>query len=171
MKRLLSLTLLSTLGACQQEAPTAAESSNQVVSAPAPPLDHLAPGELAEGSDALFGLTLPRAIKVQRRFRDGAYASGPVSPEDLSNYVRQRVAVAEVEVGAARTVFPRARILAGDASKIYRLEVAPRRGGGSELSVRDVTPVPPPEGLTDAERWRRAGMNPDGTPLNPKALQ
>jgi len=140
-------------------------------SSSAKPLDHLAKGELAAGSDQLFGLQVPRKMKVERRFLDSAHAAGPVSPEDLSNYVRERVSVAQVEVGAARTVFPRVVIRGGDTSRIYRIEVAPRRGGGSELEVRDVTPVPVPPGLTDAERWKRAGLKPDGTPLDPKALE
>lgn len=135
------------------------------------PIDHLAEGELAQGSEQLFGLTIPRKMRVERRFIDAAHAAGPVSPEDLSNYVRQRVSVAQVEIGAARTVFPRVVIHGGDPKKIYRIEVSPRSGGGSELEVRDITPKPVPSGLSDAELWRRAGRNPDGTPIDPKKLE
>jgi hypothetical protein len=38
--------------------------------------------------------------------------------------------------------------------------------------IKDVTPPPPPPpGLTDAERWRAAGLTPDGHPLDPKKLE
>ncbi len=136
-----------------------------------PPVDHLAKGELAQGTDKLFGLPIPRKMRVERRFIDAAHASGPVSPEDLSNYVRQRVSVAQVEIGAARTVFPRVLIHGGDPKRTYRIEVSPRAGGGAELEVRDITPKPVPSGMSDAELWRRAGRNPDGTPIDPKALE
>jgi hypothetical protein len=45
---------------------------------------------------------------------------------------------------------------------------------GTRLIVQDLTPAPPPpkvEGLSDGERWKRAGFGPDGKPLNMKALE
>jgi len=168
-RALASVTLLACAGCANNSDP--APLSATAPSSRAKPLDHLAQGELAPGSERLFGLHVPRKMTVERRFMDSAHAAGPVSPEDLSNYVRERVSVAQVEVGAARTVFPRVVIKAGDTSRVYRIEVAPRRGGGSELEVRDITPLPVPSGLSDAERWKRAGMKPDGTPLDLKSLE
>jgi hypothetical protein len=38
--------------------------------------------------------------------------------------------------------------------------------------IKDVTPPPPPPpGLSDAERWRAAGLTPDGRPLDPKQFE
>ncbi len=135
-----------------------------------PPVDRLAPGELAPGRSEAFGLLLPRDVNVDARFPDAVHASGRVTPEALANYVRTRVEVAHVEIGAARTVFPRARIKGGDVARIYRIDIVPGVAR-TLLLVRDITPPPTVQGISEAERWRRAGMTPDGKPLNEKQLQ
>ncbi len=135
------------------------------------PLDHLAPGELAASKTEVYGFVVPRGMEVESRLPDRAYVSGRVSPEALANYVREQVVVSHVEIGAARTVFPMARIKAGPADRVFNLEVLPD-GPRTRLVIKDVTPPPPPPpGLTDAERWRAAGLTPDGRPLDPKSLE
>jgi hypothetical protein len=135
------------------------------------PVDHLAPDELAPGKVEVYGFPVPRGMEVESRLIDRAYVSGRVSPEALANYVREQVVVSHVEIGAARTVFPFARIKAGPADRIFNLEVLPD-GPRTRLVIKDVTPPPPPPpGLTDAERWRAAGLTPDGRPLDPKKLE
>jgi hypothetical protein len=136
----------------------------------AKPVDRLAPGELAPGRVQAFGLLLPRELTVEARFHDQVHASGPVTPEALANYVRVRVDVVHVEIGAARTVFPRARIKGGDAQRIYRIEVVPS-GPRTRLVIRDTTPPPTVQGISEAERWRRAGMTPSGELVDPKRQQ
>jgi hypothetical protein len=136
-------------------------------------VDRLAPGELPPGEEALFGLLLPKGMKVQGQFTETGLAWGPLPAEEVANYVRSRVDVERVEVGAARTIFPAARIKAGPAEHAFRIEVV-RESVGTRLIVRDLAPTPPPPpapGLTDAERWRRAGFTPDGKPLDMKALE
>jgi hypothetical protein len=169
------LTLLLIGGFClvacsgKRSAPEAASSA-----APAPsqvPLDHLAPDELAPGKAEVYGFAVPRGMEVESRIADRAYVSGRVSPEALANYVRDQVVVSHVEIGAARTVFPMARIKAGPPDRLFTLEVLPD-GQRTRLVIKDVTPPPPPPpGLTDAERWRAAGLTPDGRPLDPKKLE
>ena len=134
------------------------------------PIDRLAPGELAPGRAEAFGFLLPRDLSVEARFHDAVHASGPVKPEALANYVRARVDVAHVEIGAARTVFPRARIKAGNAQRLYRFEVL-ADGGRSKLVVKDVTPPPTVQGISEEERWRRAGMKPNGELIDPQKQQ
>jgi hypothetical protein len=137
------------------------------------PVDRLAPGELAPGTEAVYGLVLPRGMKLAAHFNGVAHATGPVPAEDVANYVRDRVDARRVELGVVGTVFPAVHVAAGDPSRVYRIEVI-STGGGTELVMRDVTPIPaPPEepGLSVAERWRRAGYNPDGTPLDPMHLR
>jgi hypothetical protein len=76
-----------------------------------------------------------------------------------------------VEIGAARTVFPAARIKGGPEGRVFNLEVLPD-GPRTRLVIKDVTPPPPPPpGLSDAERWRAAGLTPDGRPLDPKQFE
>lgn len=136
-----------------------------------PPLDRLAPGELPPGTETIFGLVLPQGLALRGVFPGSAHAFGPLTFEDVSNYVRARVDVKRVELGAVGTVFPAVHLAGGDASRLYRIEVNPR-GTNTELVIRDVTPPPvPPPVQSDAERWKRAGYNPDGTPLNPLDLR
>jgi hypothetical protein len=95
-----------------------------------------------------------------------------VTPEALANYVRERVELERVEIGAASTVFPRAKITRGAPDKLYDLVVAPLNGRLTELTIRDVTPRPKSApGTSEAERWRRAGRKPDGSPLDPSELK
>lgn len=143
-------------------------------SAERPPLDRLGPGEIPPGTETVYGLVLPRGMKVIAHFPGIAHAVGALSPEDVANYVRDRVVVSRVELGAAETVFPRVRIKDGDPEKLFDIEVIPL-GDRTKLVIKDMTPptahVPIDKTMTDAERWKRAGYNPDGTPLDPNKLR
>lgn len=159
------------LGGCRgkpvknEPAPTASATSS------AAPLDHLAPGELAPSQTEVFGFALPVGTTIQTQLPDRAYIRGSVSPEELANYVRTRVAASHVELGAASTLFPAVKIHGGPPERIFSFEVL-RDRDGTRLIIRDVTPPPPPPpGLTPEERWRAAGMSPDGRPLDLKKLE
>jgi len=163
-------SLLGGASACKRAAP-APTATLASASAGTLPLDHLAPNELAPSSVEVYGFPVPRGMEVDSRIADRAYISGRVSPEALANYVREQVLVSHVEIGAARTVFPMARIKAGPRDRLFTLEVLPD-GPKTRLVIKDTTPPPPPvPGLTEAERWRAAGLTPDGRPLDPKKLE
>lgn len=156
---------------CSSKRAAPAPLPSTLASARAVPLDHLAPDELAPGKVEVYGFAVPRGMEVESRIADRAYVRGRVSPEALANYVREQVSVSHVEIGAARTVFPMARIKNGRQDRFYTLEVLPD-GPATRLVIKDTTPPPPPlPGLTEADRWRAAGMTPDGHPLDPKALE
>jgi hypothetical protein len=132
------------------------------------PLDRLAPGELAPGKRQVFGLEIPAGMTIRGQFVEVAYVHGNVAPEALANYIRDRVIVDHVEIGAARTVFPRARIKKGPTDRFFRIEVI-AGNRDTELVVQEVTPRPAPAGqenLSSEERWRRAGRRPDGKPFD-----
>jgi len=156
--------------ACDRSEPAGAPAAS-TSSQPKTP-DRLAPGEIAEGKTDLFGLRLPRDLKVEARFPHSGYASGKITPEALSNYVRKRVDVRHVELAASRTVFPKARIKGADAERRFRIEVIPL-GRRSKLMVQWLNPPRPPaaKGLSEAERWKQAGLTPDGKQLNPQELE
>jgi hypothetical protein len=166
----LALTLANGSCRSKSDADSAPSSAAPAASVSARPLDRLAPGELAAGSASAFGFPIPEQMNVDRMFPDAVHASGNVSANALVQYVQERVIVANVEVAGARTIFPNARIRGGGSDHTYRLEVV-SSGPNTLLVIRDVTPAPAVEGLSQAERWRRAGMTPDGKPLNPKQLR
>jgi hypothetical protein len=106
-------------------------------------------------------------MTVDGSFPDAVHASGMVTPQALTHYVRERVSVAHVELAGTRTVFPNAKIRGGAPNRVHHIEIV-SDGPKTLLVLRDVTPPPVVRGLSEAERWRRAGMTPDGKPLNPK---
>jgi hypothetical protein len=156
--------------ACHRKSDTAVPVAGSAPSAK--PIDRLAPGELAQGPGHVFGFAVPSRMKVLGAFIEVAYLTGEVTPEALANYVRERVEVDHVELGAVRTVFPSAHIKNGAPDRVYDFDIAPGRGKTTELVIRDVTPPPKnPPGMSDADRWRQAGYGPDGKPLDPNQLR
>lgn len=124
------------------------------------PVDTTEPNEIAEGEVLAFGLALPRDIEIDAQAADTTYATGRLSFEALANYVRERVTASRVDTGPAQTVFVDA-VVKRDPKKVVQVEVRNKRGR-VQLIVRDRTPKPVDQGLTEAERWRRAGLTPDG---------
>jgi hypothetical protein len=175
MKRAYGRTALVALVAlaCHRQSTsgvTAAPSASAASSAK--PLDHLAPGELGQGPGQVFGFAVPSRMVLLGAFLDVAYLRGDVTPEAVANYVRERVDVDHVEIGAVSTVFPRAHIKNGARDRVYDFDITPGRGQVTELTIRDVTPRPKnPPSMTDAERWRQIGYGPDGKPLDPNELK
>lgn len=165
----LALVVAATLGVagCNTE-PEKTPRPKPSAARSAKPLDRLGPGELAPGKRQVFGLEVPAGMTIRGQFQEVAYVHGNVGPEALANYIRERVVVDHVEIGAARTVFPRARIKKGAPDRFFRIEVI-AGNRSTELVVQDVTPRPPPvgqENLSNEERWRRAGRRPDGKPFD-----
>lgn len=145
----------------QQEAPAAV--------APAPAPDRVEPGQLLEGDQAVFGLALPESTKLLAVFRESASAEGPYAPEDLAVFLKSRLEVSHVEMAGTKILFPKARVK-GNADRFLRVEIL-RAGTGSELRVRDVTPPPAEKGLSEEERWRKAGLTPSGQLLDPNGME
>jgi len=157
--------------ACQTKSEPSPGPAGSVAKAGAPkPIDRLAPDELAAGNAEVWGFVVPREMQIEHRYKEATHLVGPVKPDALANYVRERVIVSHVEIGAARTIFPEARIKAGAADRIYELDVIPEPGM-TRLVIRDTTPPKIQPGLSDAERWRQAGLTPEGRPLDPKAFE
>ncbi len=170
-----ALALRLALGACllctschHKAEPSAA--ATLATGSAARPVDRLAPDELAAGNAEVWGFTVPREMQVEHRYQEVTHIIGPVKPDALANYVRDRVVVSHVEIGAARTIFPNARIKNGASDRVYELDVIPEPGI-TRLVIRDMTPAKVVPGLTDAERWRQAGLTPEGRPLDPKQFE
>lgn len=167
-RRIALLATLTLLVACGKEETT--------VTIPAPsasvaPVDHLAEGELLEGDAKAFGLTLPRGVKIVGGFDDLVIATSDVVPADkCANYVRQRVKEGKITVGAQATVFERVKT-PGAPDLELSVRVEPSNGyEGVKIELRRLT-QPKAEVLpNDEERWKAAGLKPNGEVLDPKKL-
>lgn len=155
--------------ACRSEesrpTPTATDGAPQAKTP-----DRVAPGTLLEGEVVAFGFRAPKDMRLVARFHDAAHFEGRVKLADLEDYVRARVVARHVEVTPTRSVFPGARIRGGDPKRVYRFELVPKPPD-LQLVVRDITPPPPTEGLSEEERWKRAGLTPEGKLLAPNELE
>jgi len=134
-----------------------------------PPVDRVTPGELAEGTERAFGLPLPRVMVVRGRFVDSFVGEIDQPPARVANFIRQRVSADRVVTGPSKTVFPRAIVL-GQPGVELAIQVI-GHGGSTELRIDNLSLVKMTPGLTEEERWRRAGLKPDGTLLDPTHLQ
>ncbi len=167
-----ALALFATLActSCHRKSSAPVEAGSAApANSVARPVDHLASDELAAGTADVWGFVVPRDMRIEHVFPEIAYVVGPVQPDALANYVRERVTVSHVEIGAGRTIFPNAHIKGG-SDHYYELDVIPEPGG-TRLQIQDLTPVKVTPGLSDEERWKQAGLTPQGRPLDMKKFE
>jgi hypothetical protein len=130
------------------------------------PTDHLAPGELVEGNEQAFGLTLPRGVVVDGRLPGVVNASGPVGIKPLIAYLRDRLEGGSVHANETSTTLEHVKPR-GQPGPLIDIYVAPTLGRTLLQVVR--TPETPPSTLPDEpSRWKAVGMTPDGKLLDPK---
>ena len=172
--RILEVTLVALAlchAACNsKDEPRAAAKPVASAPVPAPPVDHLAESELVEGKLKAFALTLPRNVSIRYAFPDDVLVEGDVAPEPLANYVRARVRDGTITVGATGTTFERVKVPA-EPTRELRIRVTQGRGSRTAMDVRDVTPPVVPDPGNDVDRWKQAGLQPNGRPIDPKQLR
>ena len=162
-----ALALLTCLTACDRsDPPPPAAVAPPRASVSARPVDHLTPGELAQGNLDAFGLKLPRVMRIKYRGPTEVEAEGFVASERVANYVRARIKANSVELGAARTVFDQARVPGEKIDRPLRIEVV-AKGEMTRLIVRDLSPRKPDPPMTPEERWKRHGFDKDGKLIDP----
>jgi hypothetical protein len=153
--------------ACARAPP--AETSEPTPSAApapvAPPVDHLSPGELVEGTRSAFGLTLPRDLQVESTFAQAIYANAEVGVHPLAKYFRARVQGGALVEDDSSATFTHVHIPATPDHE-FRINIgkAPR---GARVEIRDSTPPPAPNLPDEAARWRAVGVTPQGRALPP----
>ena len=163
----LSLVVAST--ACRREPtivdinppkPASAASSADV------PIDKLLPGELPQGTAKAYGLTLPRGFTIQRRFDDSISAQGSATRQEVVTYLRRRVEASAVEETKSAVTLKGAKVKNVPNGPFLRVTVSDA-GGIIEISMQDLTPPPVDTTLTEEERWKKAGLKPNGEVLDP----
>jgi hypothetical protein len=167
---LLGAVLLAALahgcGAKKQPPAPLAEAPPQPPSSP----DRLDPNEAAEGLESAFDLKIPRGMRVSFRGPDEVDAVGQMPAERVANYVRRRVVVDGVELGAARTVFDRARVKGEPTGRRVRVEVI-ADDPETKLVVRDLSLPKADLSLSPEERWKQFGFDKDGKLADPSRMK
>ncbi len=172
-----ALVALACAVGCKKTPPPEEEEQAQAHAPGAPraasseaPVDHLAPGELAPGSESAFGLTLPRVLRIERKIEGSAvFARGQAEPAAVTAFFRARVHDGKVRsLPFEGTSFE--HVVATDPKIQLSIRVEPD-AQGSRVEIHDVTPPPKVDLPDDEARWRAAGLKPNGQPLDPSHLQ
>jgi hypothetical protein len=75
-----------------------------------------------------------------------------------------------VTVGAASTIFTRVQVPVNPGREL-NIRVEPRQNGtGVRLTIRDVTPPPVDQTMTEEQRWKQVGIAPGGKIADPSHL-
>ncbi len=152
---------------CACEAKSSAPSS-QARSAQTTP-DRLPEEQRPSETATAFGLSLPRGMRLTGQFSDSAYFMGRVELARVVEHLRPHLEAERIEVKPGYTAFENAKLKGDTSDKRLRVGIS-AEGPGTQVFVQNVTPPPAPRGLSEAEIWRRAGRNPDGTPLDQNQL-
>ena len=160
--RTIGVSLFACLGAaCHREpAPEPGPPPSE-----APAADRLSPSEALPEAEVAFGLPLPTGMRLVRQFNDSAYFEGAIELTALLEHVQKHVVARTAQMRGRGAVFARTELAGDERKRQFRIELnpAPR---GTELHITDITPAPSEVGLSEADSWRRAGRNPDGTPID-----
>ena len=170
-RRLVTVTALLTVGVAVVS--TSCRTKQEVPPDNQKPPDRLAPNEVVEGKEVAFGLPLPRAARVASRWERKVLVTSPLSPEELANFVRARVKDGKLTAGTGSTQLADVVPL-HEPTRRLNIEVRVSRsndGARSEMMIQDATPIAAEPGLTDEERWRKAGFTKDGKVADPTRLQ
>lgn len=116
-----------------------------------------------------FGLSLPKGMRLTRQFNDSAYFMGRMDLVSVVEHLKPHLEAQRMEIKPGYTAFENARLKGDTSEKRLRVGVS-AEGPGTQVFVQNVTPPPTPRGVSEAEMWRRAGRNPDGTPLDQNQL-
>jgi hypothetical protein len=177
----LPVSALAFVAACSRSAPpteTLAPPAPAPAASIAPPADHLAPGELIEGTQRAFGVLLPQVLRIHESFVKVVYTSGPTTVDALVPYFRAHLTGGELHVSPSLATFDHVHAVPEGAPG-----VAARETSGHELSVRiataadgarvdiaDTTPPVLPALPDDNARWKAVGLTPQGKVADPTHL-
>ena len=172
MSRLVLPAVALILASCQQAPPEEWKPGARPVASAVPvatPVDHLAPGELVEGTQKAFGLTLPRDVPIDRDQPGSVRAVGPVSVHSLVKYFQPRLVEGRLTEGDTYAVFEQVK-LSGKPGEVYRIRLTELPPRGTLVELDNVTPPPAPDLPDEEARWRAVGLTPQGKLLDPTHL-
>ncbi|MGE5786375.1 MAG: hypothetical protein ACM3ZE_17385 [Myxococcales bacterium] len=170
--RLLLAIVVAMSAGCRREPSLDDKTHSAAASASASPLpiDRLLPGELGASSELVFGFPVPVGMSVERVFHDAAHLVGEVAVSGLVDYIRKHAQVGTAELTGTMMRFDQVRIPRQPPDQVYRFDLV-QQARQVRLVIKNVTPPPTQSGLTEEERWRQAGLRPDGEPLDVSRLR
>lgn len=129
------------------------------------PPDHLAPGELVEGSERAFGIALPRGMQVTQSFVDLVAATGPVSVHSLTQYLGARLEGGTLREGKEAATFE--NVAARGKPDPELLVKITSSFAGTRLEIQKVTHQKVHLLPDEEARWRQVGLTPQGKIIDP----
>lgn len=165
--------LAGAAGGCKKPPPDDSSTTQATASADAPParpVDHVAPGELLEGTETAFGLTLPRGARIEGTFREVVLVTMRASVESLVAYVRARVREGTLRKGDQSATFEHAKVPGKPGLEVSVL-IRAVSAQDARVELRDTTPGPSAAKSTPEETYRALGMKPNGQPLDPTKVE
>jgi hypothetical protein len=146
-------------------ATVAAPSGTSVVPMASTPPDHLAPGELVEGTERAFGIALPRRMQVTQAFVDMVTATGPVSVHDLAGYLGARLEGGTLREAKESATFE--HVAARGKPEPELLVKITSTFAGARLEIHKVTHQQVHLLPDEEARWRQVGLTPQGKVIDP----
>jgi hypothetical protein len=184
----IAVLCVAVFPACKRSEPVAETTAAAPSTAPLPapsavaPVDHLAPGELVEGTQRALGVLLPQVVRVRESFVDAVYASGPTTVEALVPYLRAHLRGGDLHVSPSLATFDHVHAAPppeppggqgpgrqDPSNRELRVRVA-TAPDGARVDIRDTTPPVLPALPDDAARWKAAGLTPQGKVADPTHL-
>jgi hypothetical protein len=134
-----------------------------------PPVDHLGPDELIEGTDRAFGIPLPRGLAVERRRPDFVYATGPMTVHALVLYFRAHLKGGSVR--ESETVATFEHVTTPELPPYTDMSIAVALTlNKTRVEITSTTHPPAPDLPDVPSRWRQVGLTPEGKVLDPTHL-
>jgi len=134
-----------------------------------PPVDHLGPNELIEGTDRAFGVPLPRGLAVEQRYPDFVYATGTMTVHALVLYFRPRLQGGSVRESETVATFEHVTVAGLPPNTELSIHLTATLNE-TRVEMSSTTHPPAPQLPDLAARWRQAGLTPDGKVLDPTHL-
>jgi hypothetical protein len=131
----------------------------------ATPPDHLAPGELVEGTNRAFDIALPRDMQVTQSFVDLVSATGPVSVHALARYLAARLEGGTLREGTESATFE--HVMARGKPELELFVKIASVLGGSRVEIHKVTHQQVRLLPDEEARWRQVGLTPQGKVVDP----
>jgi hypothetical protein len=113
--------------------------------------------------------SVPRGMEATYLSPKVSRIVGRVNFDDLTDYVKDRIAVRHAEMLDGQLIFPNARIH-GNKTGLYRLSLS-SQSETTTLLIIDNTRPPGTGGLTEKQRWERVGLRPSGGLIDPNQME